>query len=102
MVMVLEHSVDAAGQSPRVVVAQRLGQEVGGDVLVGDGSLEPLDREAADAGGRCVGRRGERAAVDHRVAHLDAGRPAVEEDAAGLELEDGEQLPAAASLSAGA
>ena len=48
---------------------------------------------------RCagVGGRRERAAVDHRVADLDAGRPAVEEDPTRLELQDAASSARAAS-----
>ena len=84
----LELSVDAAAQAPGVVVADGGGEQRGRHVLVGDRTLEALDGEAADAGAARVGRRRVGTAVDHRVADLDTGRPAVEEHPAGLELED--------------
>ena len=83
-----ELSVEAATQAPGVVVADGSGQQRGRHVLVGDRTLEALDGEAADAGAARVGRRRVGTAVDHRVADLDTGRPAVEEDPARLELED--------------
>src|SRR5207253_9020112 len=61
---IFELAVDPAPQAPRVGVADGLGQQGGRHVLVGDGPLEPLDREAADAGGAAVGGGGERPAVD--------------------------------------
>src|SRR4051794_20878545 len=81
-------ALDALGDAPRVVVAGSLGQEVGRHVLVGDRSLETVDGEGTDRRGPGVARRGERSTVDHRVPHLDPGRPAVEEDAAHLRLEE--------------
>ena len=62
-----------------------------GHILVGDGPLEPLDGQAADRCAAGVRGRRERAAVNHRVADLDPGRPAVEQDPAGLQLQDREQ-----------
>ena len=67
-----------------VAVGNRAGQQRLRHVLVGDRAQEALDRAGAHRGGAGVRRRGERTAVHHGVADLDAGRPAVEQDAAGL------------------
>ena len=87
-----ELAVDAAPQVVGVAVGDRAGEQRLRHVLVGDGPQEAFDGAGADGGAAGVGGGGRRAAVDHRVADLDAGGPAVEEDAAGLAFEDRQEL----------
>ena len=61
------------------------------NVLVSDWPQESFDRASADRGAARVGGGGVRAAVHHGVTNLDAGWPAVEQNATGLEFEDRQQ-----------
>ncbi|KGD19430.1 amino acid permease domain protein [Burkholderia pseudomallei] len=71
----------------RVRVAQRIGQQRVGHVLIRHRPQEALDRARADRRRARVRRRRERSAVHHRVADLDARAEAVHEDAPGAALE---------------
>ena len=58
------------------------------EVLIADRADEAEDRLGSDGGRAAIGGRGERAAMDHGVANLDAGREAVEKDAADLGFQE--------------
>src|SRR2546428_7913695 len=76
----------AARNGPWVTGLQRRGQQRVGQVLVAHRPQEALDRRGADGAASPVGRGREWAAVDHRVAHLDAGRGSIEQHAPHLAL----------------
>src|SRR5690349_20007568 len=87
-----QSAIDAPPQVVWIVVGNCTGQQRLLNVLVGDRAKEALDRTRANRCAPRVGRGRVWATVHHRVPDLDAGRPAVEEDPACLELEQGHQL----------
>src|SRR5690606_39194545 len=68
-------AVDQAKDAQGVIVAKGGRQQVRREILVADGTNEPLQRRGADGREANVAACRIRAAVVHRGAHLDAGRP---------------------------
>ena len=84
------HAIDEALEVARRI-AQSLGQERIGKVLVAHRAHKAVDGQRPDGCRSTVGRGGERASVDHRVSDLDARWPTVRDDAAGFALQGGNQ-----------
>lgn len=84
--------VHAAADPEGVVVAQLWGEHLLGGALEADGPGPALDGGGADGGGVLGAGGGEGAAVDHRLADLDARGHAVEDEPADAHLEDGLEL----------
>ena len=93
--MAIQDAVDAPPEVEWVAVAQRLGQERHREILVADRAQETPDRQGANGGGAAVAGRGVRPAMHHSVRDLYASRPAIDQDAPDLALQDGQQRPGA-------
>src|SRR5918993_5713800 len=91
--MAIENAVDATPQVERVAVAQCVGQERRREILVADRAQETPDRQGANGSGAAITGRGVRPAMNHGVRDLYASRPAIDQYAPDLALQDGQQRP---------
>ena len=89
---IAHHPIDAARQPERIVIPQRLGKQLIGQILIAHGPQEPLDRERPHRGGAHIGGRRKGAAMHHGMTHLHPRRPAVADDAADLAFQVRQQL----------
>src|SRR3954454_22182991 len=91
---ILRHlAIHQAPNLARVTVAQLWREGRLGKVLVADWPHEPLQGGCADRRRAGVGRRGVGPAVMNRVARLNPGREAVEDQPAYFLLQDRNQVP---------
>jgi len=86
----LDLAVDEAEEVEWVSLLKRFGQQSGGKVLVADWAEEAIDCHGTDGGGSAVGGGGEGSAMDHGIAHFNAGWKTIDEDTSGFAFEDGE------------
>src|SRR5580704_18609400 len=84
-------AVHETRQSRSGSIAQFLGQEISGKILVADRSQETANGKRTDRCRAAVGGSGKWSTMYHRVPHLDPRRPAVGENPPSLSLEDGQQ-----------
>src|SRR5580700_2118737 len=87
-----EVSVDHSPDFQRVGIFQLGRKRRIRKILIADGTGEAKYRQRAHGGGTAVGARGIGSAMNHGVTDFNAGRIAVENDAADLVSKDLEQL----------
>ncbi len=94
----LPFAVEQAPQLQRVAVLQCLRQQRIREVLVAHRAQEAQDRRRAHRGGTDIGGGRERPAMNHGIAHLDTGRPAIDQNAPGLAFKGRQQRTGAVDV----